>query len=182
MRLRSTVIVLLLMPGVCTGQEAGTGVEQPTTHTIRLAAGTPRPTATLEAVRWLAGGSWRGDGLGGQTEESWRGPAVGAMMGMFRVVHRNEAGDETLGFYEFMTIVETEGSLELRVKHFNADFTGWEQPDRFVTFRLARVTADAVYFDGLTFQREGPDRMTIYLAMRTQGVLREEVFRMTRGA
>jgi hypothetical protein len=67
------------------------------------------------------------------------------------------------------------------VKHFTADFTGWEQPDRFVTFRLARLTADAVYFDGLTFQREGPDRMTIYLAMRAQGVLREEVFRMTRG-
>ncbi|MDP1570965.1 MAG: hypothetical protein Q8L86_13290 [Vicinamibacterales bacterium] len=42
------------------------------------------------------------------------------------------------------------------------------------------ATLDAVYFDGLTFRREAPDRMTIYLALRSGGVLREEVFRMTR--
>ncbi|MFP5380212.1 MAG: DUF6265 family protein [Vicinamibacteria bacterium] len=101
-------------------------------------------------------------------------------MGMFRVVRKDEAGRDALYFYEFMNLVETGGTLELRIKHFNADFTGWEEKDRHVTFRLARVEPDAVYFDGLTFRREAPDRMTIYLALRSGGELREEVFRMTR--
>lgn len=165
-------------PGAAWAQDATP--ERRTEHTVALPAGAARPAATLDAVRWLAGGTWRGDGLGGATEESWSAPAAGAMMGMFRVVRKDEAGRDALYFYEFMNLVETGGTLELRIKHFNADFTGWEEKDRHVTFRLARVEPDAVYFDGLTFRREAPDRMTIYLALRSGGELREEVFRMTR--
>ena len=47
--------------------------------------------------------------------------------------------------------------------------------------RLARVTPETVYFDGLTFRREGPDAMTIFLALRDSGgSVREEVFRYRR--
>ena len=155
--------------------------ESSTPNTIRLKADAPRPKATLDVVSWMAGGTWRGDGLGGVTEETWSTPAAGAMMGMFRVVRRGPDGREQVAFYEFLTFVEQEGSLALKLKHFNADLTGWEEKGGFVTFRLARVTPDAIYFDGLTFRREGRDKMTIFLALRDQsGTLREETFHYTR--
>jgi hypothetical protein len=174
-----TLVLGLALPQAAPAQEGPT-FESRTPNTIHLTPGTARPAATLEQVTWLAGGTWRGDGLGGATEETWSGPAAGAMMGMFRVVHRSGGGAERLGFYEFMNLVETDGTIELRIKHFNADLTGWEEKDAFMTFRLARVTPDAIEFDGLTFRREGPDRMTIFLAMRRGGELTEEAFRMTR--
>jgi hypothetical protein len=155
--------------------------ETSTPNTIRAAKDATRPAATLDAVWWLAGGTWRGDGLGGVTEEIWSTPAAGAMMGMFRVLKPGAAGGQELVFYEFLTFVEQDGSLALKLKHFNADLTGWEEKGGFVTFRLARVTPEAIYFDGLTFRREGKDKMTIFLALRERnGTLREEVFRYTR--
>jgi hypothetical protein len=101
------------------------------------------------------------------------------MMGMYRLIK-----DGKVAFYELLTFVEEEGSLTLKLKHFNADLTGWEEKDKFVTFRLARVAADAVYFDGLTFRRDGPDRMTIFLALRDTktDTMSEVVFNMTRTA
>jgi hypothetical protein len=155
--------------------------ESPTPNTIRLKPDAPRPAATIDVMAWLAGGTWRGDGLGGVTEESWSTPAAGAMMGMFRSLKAAGASGHAVSFYEFLTFVEVNGSLALKLKHFNADLTGWEEKDGFVTFRLARVTPDAMYFDGLTFRREGRDKMTIFLALRDRsGALREETFRYTR--
>jgi hypothetical protein len=161
---------------------AETSVETPSPNTIRLKADLPRPAATLDAVAWLAGGTWRGDGLGGETEESWSSPAAGAMMGMFRLVKPGAEGRKAVAFYEFLTFVEQQGGLVLKLKHFNADLTGWEEKDGFVTFRLARVTPDAVYFDGLTFRKEGPDKMTIFLALRDRATntVSEAVFKYTR--
>jgi hypothetical protein len=136
--------------------------------------------AGLDAVAWLAGGTWRGDGLGGVTDETWSTPAAGAMLGMFRAVRKDQSGRDVVQFYELLQFVQAEGTLALRVKHFNADFTAWEDKGGYVTFRLARVTPEAIYFDGLTFRKEGPDRMTIFLALRSGGELREETFRMSR--
>jgi hypothetical protein len=153
-----------------------------TANTIGLAADAPRPKATLAAVSWLAGGAWRGDGLGGIAEEQWSAPAGGQMMGMFRLLKPAAGGSEALSFYEFLTFVEQEGSLVLKLKHFNPDLTGWEEKDKFVTFRLARVTPEAVYFDGLTFRRDASDRLSIFLALRDSatGTLSEATFRLTR--
>jgi hypothetical protein len=177
-RMWTGIVVILLGAPAVAAQEPS--FESRTPNTIHLKAGTPRPTAGLDTVSWLAGGTWRGDGLGGATDETWSTPAAGAMIGMFRALRKDESGREVIQFYEFLTFAETDGSLALRVKHFNADFTGWEEKAAYLTFRLARVTPEAVYFDGLTFRREGPDRMTIFLALRSGGDLREEVFRMTR--
>jgi hypothetical protein len=178
------VIALLIgtTSGTAAAAQATPRSQSRTTNTIALAADAARPQATLDAIGWLAGGVWRGDGLGGVTEERWSAPAGGAMMGMFRLVKKGADGKDAVVFYEFLTIVEEGGSLAMKLKHFNADLTGWEEKDRFVTFRLARVDPDAVHFDGLTFRREGPDRMTIFLALRDSktGTMSEEVFRMSR--
>jgi hypothetical protein len=176
------VLVTLLAAAAAASAQSDPAVESPSPNTIRLKADAPRPAATLDAVAWLAGGTWRGDGLGGTTEESWSTPAAGAMMGMFRSLKPAGPGAHAVSFYEFLTFVEQNGSLVLKLKHFNADLTGWEEKDGFVTFRLARVTPEAIYFDGLTFRREGRDKMTIFLALRDRsGAVREEIFRYTRG-
>lgn len=161
---------------------ADAAVETPSPNTIRLKADQTRPAATLDIVAWLAGGTWRGDGLGGETEESWSTPAAGAMMGMFRLVKPGADGRKGIAFYEFLTFVEQQGSLALKLKHFNADLTGWEEKDGFVTFRLARVTPDTIYFDGLTFRKEGRDKMTIFLALRDRATntVSEATFHYTR--
>jgi hypothetical protein len=147
-----------------------------TGNTVRLAEGAPRPPAKIEAMSWLVG-RWHGEGLGGTVDEAWSEPAGGSMVGHFRLVK-----DGKPVFYEIMTVLEVEGSLELRLKHVNPDMTGWEEKMNFVTFKLARLEPDSVHFNGLTFRRAGRDRVEIYLALRNRddGSVREEKFTMAR--
>jgi len=147
-----------------------------TANTLTAPAEVPSPPATLQDMSWFAG-AWTGAGLGGTCEEAWSQPAAGAMMGMFRLVK-----DGKVVFYEFLTLVEHEGSLLLKLKHFNPDLTGWEEKADFVKFRLLKVEPEAVYFQGLTFKRVGADKLEIFLAIRDRkdGTVREEKFEMTR--
>lgn len=151
-------------------------VQPLTQNTITAPAATPGARAAIEDMAWFAG-RWTGPGLGGETEETWSAPAGGAMMGMFRLV---KGGNVV--FYEFLTLVEHEGSLLLKLKHFNADLTGWEEKDAFVTFRLLESTPAELRFDGLTFRRIAADRVEIFLAIRNRrdGTVREEAFSMRR--
>lgn len=80
--------------------------------------------------------------MGGAVDETFTAAAAGAMIGTFRLVVKN-----AVVFYQFLNLVEENGSLALRLKHFNADLTGWEEKDRFLTFR-----------------RTGADRLQIFLA------------------
>lgn len=149
-----------------------------TPNTLMAPADLPSPPATLQDMTWFAG-HWTGAGLGGTCEEAWSEPAAGAMMGMFRLVKEGK-----VVFYEFLTLVEHEGSLLLKLKHFNADLTGWEEKAHFIKFRLLRVEPEAVYFEGLTFKRSGRDKLEIFLAIRNckNGTVREENFVMKRVA
>lgn len=104
---------------------------------------------TIADFAWLQG-HWRGDGLGGVVEEVWLPPAGGSMAGVFRAV----AGD-AVSLYEIFTISEPD--LALRLKHFHADVTGWEEREEVVTFPLVRVTPDEAVFEGLAFRRVGAD-------------------------
>jgi Domain of unknown function (DUF6265) len=179
---RMLLVAIALLPGLTqVPQDPPPAPAARTANTIGLPADAPRPKATLAAVSWLAG-AWRGDGMGGVAEEQWSAPAGGQMMGMFRLLKPGTGGSDAISFYEFLTFVEQEGTLVLKLKHFNADLTGWEEKDEFVTFRLARVTPDAVYFDGLTFRRDAPDRLSIFLALRDSatGTVSEATFRLTR--
>lgn len=180
--LSAAFVVLAGLPGWA-AQDPSTPASR-TPNTLALPADAVRPKATLAAVAWLAGGAWHGEGLGGVAEEQWSAPAAGAMMGMFRLVKRDDDGRDSATFYEFLMFVEQEGSIVLKLKHFNADLTGWEEKDRFVTFRLVRATPEAVHFDGLTFRRDAPDRLSIFLALRDAktGTMSEAVFRLVRRA
>lgn len=136
----------------------------------RLASGSERPAARASDLDWLAG-QWRGEGLGGQSDESWLPAVGGTLIGSFRLV---EDGEPV--FYEFMAITEDAGSLTFRVKHFNPDMTGWEEKDETMDFLLVELGENEAYFDGLTLRRTG-SKLEIFLSMKGKdGTVREEAF------
>lgn len=124
---------------------AGPGIELRT-----LPDGQASPPARVEDVAWLQG-RWIGEGLGGCSEENISPPVGGQMMGMFR----QTKPDGALWFYEFYTIAPKGGSIVMRIKHFNPDLTGWEEKGGFAEFPLVAIEKGAVYFDGLTYARDG---------------------------
>jgi hypothetical protein len=143
-------------------------------HTVRLDSTATPATATLGDAGWIVG-MWEGEGLGGAIQETWAPPVADRMAGTF-----TSFSADGVRFQELMALVEVEGSLELWVKHFNADFTGWEEKADFVRFRLVEKEPGVLRFHGLTLERAGEDGMVIYLAMRSRGELREEVLEYRR--
>ncbi len=135
---------------------------------IRSLDGGEPGEATLDQVAWIAG-SWVGTGFGGTFEEVWTSPRVGSMVGLYK-----HGSDEAVNFYEIQLIVEERGTLLWKVKHFSPDFVGWEEKDGYVTFPLVEVAEDAAYFDGLTIKRDGPDQMTVWIRVSSNGESREE--------
>jgi hypothetical protein len=162
----SLLLAMMLSAGLATAQAP----EAPPRQTIRLEPGAPRPPARAADLAWLAG-SWEGEGLGGRLDEVWSAPAGGAMVGYFRLMK-----DDKPVFYEIMTLLEVEGSVEMRLKHVNPDMTGWEEKNGFVTFKLVKHDASGAYFEGLTFRKNGPDAIEAFLALRNRadGTVREE--------
>jgi hypothetical protein len=144
-----------------------------TPNTLRAKPG-ERPPASIAAMSWLAG-TWKGSGLGGENEEVWSEPRHGVMMGMYRMI---KGGDPV--FYELLTLSEVEGSLEIRLKHFDPKLRGWEEKEAAaaVVFPFIAQRDRRIYFDGITFEPNG-DALAVYLAIedRTKGTVREEVFR-----
>lgn len=146
-----------------------------TENTLKLSGSEPAGKATIADMAWLAG-SWTGEGLGGISEEMWSKPAGGAMVGTYRLIK-----DGKPVFYEICWIVEQEGTIALRLKHFNADLTGWEEKDKTVDFRFIKKDGNRIYFSGLTFERLGNSELNIYLALKHKdGSVKESVFKMKR--
>lgn len=171
-RFHSKLILLLgglLLAGAVTAQSVKTE------HTFKLDNVDARVPATLDDVAWMVG-AWTGDAFGGTFEEVWNPPSLGTMVGMFKVL-----GDEKVNFYELLLLAEEEGSLVLKVKHFHADFTAWEDKDDYVTFRLVSISPDAAHFSGLSFYRKGDDEIHTFLALHSDEKVWEEklVYRRT---
>lgn len=158
-------MLLAALPWLALASEAQT---LRTAHTYKLDDPQRRPAASIDDVAWLAG-SWQGEAFGDEFEEVWNPPSAGSMVGMFKLLDADE-----VKFYELMLLVEDEGSLSLKVKHFSPDFKAWEDKEDYVTFRLVKLEPDAVHFSGLSFHRTGPNELRAYLAMREDGALREE--------
>lgn len=131
-----------------------------TDNTYRLAEGESRPIATIADAGWLAG-SWRGTAFGQKTEETWNAPSAGTMVGMFKLY-----GDDGVSFYELMLLTVEDNTLHLLVKHFNPDFTAWEEKADYVRFSLVKLEKDALHFGGLSFYRRSDDLIEGYIVMR----------------
>lgn len=160
--IRRAVLILFLVSGYAAAQSSQTE------HTFKLDDPGQRPTATLADVSWLVG-SWSGEGFGDTFEEVWNPPSAGSMVGMFKLLK-----DDQVGFYELMLIVEEEGSLSFKVKHFNDDFSAWEEKKEYVDFPLVGIDDDAIHFSGLSFYRVSDGEMYAYLVIRNKQGTREE--------
>jgi len=139
-----------------------------TEHTYRLDESETRPTASLADVSWLVG-SWSGEAFGSNFEEVWNPASAGSMVGMWKLLK-----DDQIVFYELMLLVEEEGSLSIKVKHFSEDFTAWEDKKEFVQFRLVKIAADEIHFAGISFYRINDDEIHAYIVMKHDGEVREE--------
>ena len=163
------VIAFVVFPAVIKTQERSTD------NTLRLAEGRAGEAATLADIAQLSG-SWTGTGLGGLSEEIWSKPAAGVMMGMYRLIKDNKPV-----FYESLWVVEENGTIVMRLKHFHPNLVGWEEKDKTVDFKFVKKEGKRVFFSGLTFDFASDKELTIYLALRQKdGTVKEEVFRMKR--
>lgn len=146
-----------------------------TENTLKLGEGEASAKATIADVEWLAG-SWLGSGLGGVSEEIWSKPQGGVMMGVYRLIVKDKPV-----FYEMMMLIEQDGTIVLRLKHFHPNFVGWEEKDKSVDFKFVSKNGNRVNFSGLTFERVDDRNLRIYLALKQKdGSVREELFTMKR--
>ena len=129
---------------------------------------------TIADASWLTG-RWAGTGLGGQVEEIWSPASGGQMVGHFQLIK-----DGAPVFYEILLLDATADGLRMRVKHFNRDFTAWEDKSQWVTFQPESVSPNSIKFKGLTADHSG-GRLTMKLMLRGKdGKVREEVFEFRR--
>ena len=135
------------------------------------------PPAAIEQLDWLIG-HWSGEGIAGAAaHESWLPPSGGTMVGTFV----QETGEGEIMFTEHMYLAEEDGSLVVRLKHFNPDLTGWEEKDDMLRFRLVAVEDCAAYFSALTYRCDGDDGLVVAVRMKSEGdVVEELVFRFRR--
>lgn len=142
-----------------------------TPHTMKLAKDVKPSDAPLSEFAWLQG-NWHGEGLGANCDEMWSSPVGGCMLGTFRMVK-----DEELVFTEFFMLVRDKNGVVLKLKHFGADFAGWEEKDKSVDFPLIKVENKTAYFDGLTYQLQDDGSLKAYVAMKKKdGTYREGEF------
>ncbi|WP_265570048.1 DUF6265 family protein [Sphingomicrobium nitratireducens] len=115
----------------------------------------------LAEASWMVG-RWVGYGMGGEVEEMWSPARGGQMVGHFTY---SKAGVPQ--FYELMLMRhDAQGGLEMLVKHFNADFTAWEDKGEWVTFKADRVEEGILRFKGLSIVGDPLGRMVATVTMR----------------
>lgn len=128
--------------------------------------------ATQYPYSWITG-TWVGNGFGGISEEVWSEPSSdGVIMGSFR--HTSSEGN--INFYEFFLL----DSTGLKLKHFNPDFSGWEEKEKFVHFKMIEITENAIVLKGLVYERLSDTEMEIRLDLKEGDKKWTEVFKMQR--
>ena len=138
------------------------------------------PPASVEDLAWLAG-SWAGPGIDGQPAgESWSAPAGGQMAGHFYQL----SADGDVMFYELFAIrPDGEGSLEMRLKHFESDLAGWEgqSGSDSLEWQLEEIGPGRARFGAVTYELSGDDVLKVTVAMRhDDGSTGELGFELTR--
>lgn len=146
----------------------------------RYAAGTTiMPDGQLAAASdvlpaWLAG-HWEGSGFGGGVEETWTPPRDGTMLGTFRLSVGGEAR-----LFEFMILYVEDGHPAIRVKHFNADATPWEDRNEWVMFPFERSSEEGLFFAGLSYELLSSDELRVAVTVGHDGTSEIEELRLRK--
>ena len=130
--------------------------------------------ATIADASWLAG-RWVGEGLGGAIEETWAPASGGQMIGHFQL---SKGGKPQ--FYEIMMLDAQPTGLRLRVKHFNPDFTAWEDKGDWHSFEPESVEPNKLRFKGLRFDRNGDDLVIVVTMRQKDGSVAEHPIKLKR--
>ena len=141
---------------------------------LTLSAPALGQAAAIDSASWLAG-RWVGEGLGGQVEETWAPAAGGQMVGYFQLV---KAGKPV--FYELLLLDAQAGGLRLRVKHFNPDFTAWEDKTVWHSFEPVSAAPDLLTFKGLTLARTGDDLLITVSLKAKDGTVANHPLKLKR--
>ncbi len=160
--MRTIVIILCIFVG--TGK-----VFSQVSNTLQFDKKNGSPKAKLADVAWIEG-HWRGEALGGITEEIWSPPLGNSMMCAFKLVVKGN-----VRFYELCTITEQDSTLILRLKHFHGNLQGWEDKDKTIDFPLVRYTTNTIYFDEFTFEKISPNEMNVYVVIEQKNGKKEEM-------
>lgn len=164
-RIASLAIAMVIALHMLSG--TALAAESRTEHTMKLSDGEDSPVATLADASWLVG-SWTGTAFGQTFEEVWNPPSAGSMVGLFKLFNENE-----VAFYELLLLSVEDGTLSLKVKHFNPDFSAWEEKGDFVDFRLVRVEEGALHFSGISFYKRDDDRLDAYIVLHNESGTQE---------
>jgi len=119
------------------------------------------PEASIADIDWIEG-HWRGEAFGGFTEEIWSPPVVGVMMGMFRHI---DGRKKEITFYELMSIEEIQGTIILKIRHFDKLLHAWEEKEQPLIFHLVKVEENKIYFDNVTFENVNENEINVYVVI-----------------
>lgn len=107
------------------------------------------PQGSFDGLRWVAG-EWQGDGPTGRIEAFWLPPGAGTLVGVLRRIREGRV----LG-YAIATVTESDGSLLLRFKRFDAQLAGRESQEPATPRRLVSLSDSEVAFEGIRLRRSG---------------------------
>lgn len=145
------ILILWMTPGLASALPAGDA------RVLTSQKNQVYAPANLGQMKWLVG-EWEGILDGAQQQHMMFTPVAGHMPGFVRAW----SDDGTILFYELFVLVEVDGTLETRVKHFTPELAGWEGKDEYVGRRLIKIVDNAFFFDGITFVRENEAEHTVY--------------------
>ncbi len=128
----------------------------------------PAPAAAITAspdnpFHWLVG-SWSGEGLGGKVEETWMPMRGGTMLGAFRL-----SVDDRPAIYELVTISKRGDDFEMRLKHFNADLSGWEEKDECLVWEVEAMAENHVRFGPAAYNLEPDGSLRVFVDIEREG-------------
>lgn len=104
----------------------------------------------LDLIGKMLEGYWIGKIEDDIVEEGWSRPSANSIMGMFKWIKEGKNY-----FYEFIIIEKINDKIELKIKHFNPDFEGWEEKSDFACYRLVEVSTNKIVFGPLNPDEKG---------------------------
>lgn len=132
------------------------------------------PDLSLDSMAWLSG-YWVGEAMGGTCEEIWSAPSNGSMVCAFKM-----SSEGQVNFYEIVILRQVEKTLTLQLKHFNAELIAWEEKEKTIDFKFIKQEKNTFYFDGISIQRIGDNRLNVYVNVGKKGEEKEVLFAYKR--